>query len=216
MCLAPGDGRITGEPDGEAMKVGVAVTDLTTGMMAAFGITAALRHRDQTGEGQRVDLSLLETQVSWLANIASNYLVSGKVPRRMGNAHPNIVPYQSFEAQDRAMVVAVGNGPQFQRFCDLIGMPELAADPRYATNSARVAHLESLVENSAPVLRTRNADEWIALLWERGIPGGPINTVDRVFTDSQKALHLVQQLQAVQTDLKAYDKEIARLLKRTP
>lgn len=186
---------ITGEPDGDPMKVGVAVTDLTTGMMAAFGITAALHHRDQTGTGQRVDVSLLETQVAWLANVASNYLVSGKAPGRLGNAHPNIVPYQAVEARDRQLVVAVGNDQQFQRFCDLLGLPDLAHDPRFATNPARVANRAALLAIIAPVLRIREADEWIALLWERGIPGGPINSVDRVFQDPQvRHREMVQEM----------------------
>lgn len=186
---------ITGEPEGDPMKVGVAVTDLTTGMMAAFGITAALHHRDQTGTGQRVDVSLLETQVAWLANVASNYLVSGKAPGRLGNAHPNIVPYQAVEARDRQLVVAVGNDQQFQRFCDLLGLPDLAHDPRFATNPARVANRAALLAIIAPVLRTREADEWIALLWERGIPGGPINSVDRVFQDPQvRHREMVQEM----------------------
>lgn len=176
---------ITGEPDGAPMKVGVAVTDLTTGMLAAVAIGAALVGRERTGRGRRVDVSLLETQVGWLANVASNYLVSGKVPRRMGNAHPNIVPYQTFRAKDRELVVAVGNDGQFRRFCELIGMPELADDPRFAANRDRVVHREELCRLLEPVLAQRTADEWIQAMWAEGIPGGPINTVDRVFADPQ-------------------------------
>lgn len=175
----------TGEKGGRPTKVGVAVSDLTTGMMAAFGILAALRHRDQTGQGQRVDVSLLETQVAWLANQASNYLVGGQVPKPLGNAHPSIVPYQTFPARDREMVVAVGNDQQFRKWCEAIGRADWGRDPRFATNTARVANRDELSALAEPVLQQRDADEWIALFWERGIPCGPINSVDRVFEDPQ-------------------------------
>lgn len=176
---------ITGEVGGVPQKVGVAIADLTTGMMAAFGITAALHHRAVVGTGQRVDLSLLETQVSWLANMASNYLMSGKVPSPIGNAHANVVPYQTLAAQDRELVVAVGTDPQFRRFCQSIGLPELGTDPLFATNSARITHRSKLLAILEPVFLTRTADEWLKLLWESGIPSGPINTLDRVFADPQ-------------------------------
>lgn len=176
---------VTGEPDGPPTKVGVAVTDLTTGMLAALAIAAALVGRERTGEGQRIDLSLLETQIGWLVNVASNYLVSGRVPGRLGSAHPNIVPYQTFRASDREMVVAVGNDAQFRRLCQVVGLPELADDPRFATNAARVVHREALCRILEPALATRTADEWIAAMWAEGIPGGPINTVDQVFADPQ-------------------------------
>lgn len=176
---------ITGEPEGDPMKAGVAVTDLTTGMMAAFGITAALHRRTVDGRGQRIDLSLLETQVSWLANAGSNYLVSGKVPDRLGNAHPNVVPYQVFQARDLRMAVAVGNDQQFRRFCSLLGLLEVAADPRFATNSARVVNRAALLELLEPVLMTRDADDWIQDFWQSGIPAGPINNIARVFADPQ-------------------------------
>lgn len=176
---------ITGEPDGPPTKVGVAISDLTTAMMAAFGIVAALHHRGETGEGQRVDVSLLETQVSWLANVASSYLVSGQVPRRPGNAHAAIVPYQVVAARDQELVLAVGNDLQFRKFCELIGRPELSVDPRFATNSDRVENREALLGLLAPILKTRDAGEWVAMLWERGIPAGPINTLDQVFADPQ-------------------------------
>ncbi|HEY8347813.1 MAG TPA: CoA transferase [Symbiobacteriaceae bacterium] len=186
---------VTGEPEGPPTKVGVAVADLTTGMLAAMAIAAALVGRERTGQGQRVDLSLLETQVSWLVNVASNYLVSGTVPGRLGNAHPNIVPYQTFRAADREMVVAVGNDTQFRRFCRVVGLAELADDPRFATNAARVVHREELCRLLEPVLATRTADEWIAAMWAEGIPGGPINTIDRVFADPQvRHLDMVQRI----------------------
>jgi crotonobetainyl-CoA:carnitine CoA-transferase CaiB-like acyl-CoA transferase len=176
---------ITGERSGGPLKVGVAVADLTTGMMAAFGILAALRHRDLTGRGQRVDLSLLETQVAWLANVASNYLVLGQVPTRLGNAHPNIVPYQTLRARDRELIVAVGNDQQFQRLCAALDLPQLAQDPRYATNAARVANREALIPLLEQALAGRDATEWVERFWQAGIPAGPINSLDHVFTDPQ-------------------------------
>lgn len=176
---------ITGQPGGPSTKVGVAVSDLTTGMMAAFSILAALRHRDQTGVGQRVDLSLLETQVAWLANVSSAYFATGRPPQWQGNAHASIVPYQTFRARDREMVIAVGNDGQFQKLCALLGRPDLAADPRFATNPARVAHRSDLVEILSGLLAEADVDHWVGLCWERGVPAGPINSLDRVFSDPQ-------------------------------
>ncbi|MCG0238539.1 MAG: CoA transferase [Firmicutes bacterium] len=178
---------ITGEPDGEPMKVGVAVADLTTGMLGAFAATAALFNARATGRGQRVDLSLFETQVSWLGNVAANYLVSGRPPGRHGNAHPNIVPYQLFHAADRPLVVAVGNDGQFRRFAAALGHPEWAEDPRFATNPARVRHRQELVGLIAAELRRRPAAEWVAAFRAAGIPCGPVQTVPEVFADPQVA-----------------------------
>lgn len=176
---------ITGEPEGEPMKVGVAVSDLTTGMMASFAVLAAALHRERTGLGQRVDLSLYETTVGWLANVAANYLVGGKHPARYGNAHANIVPYQVFYAQDRPFVVAVGNDRQFQKLCDILGAPELATDPRYATNPARVARRGELVARLQELFAAQPASHWIAAMNAAGIPGGPIQTVPEVMNDPQ-------------------------------
>lgn len=176
---------ITGEPEGEPMKTGVAITDLFSGLYSAVAILAALRQRDRTGEGQHIDMALLDVQVAMLANQATNYLVGGRVPQRMGNAHPNIVPYQVFETADGYMILAVGNDEQFRRFCDLAGLDGLADDPDYATNAARVANREALVPRIAERLRQRSTDEWVAALQRAGVPGGPINTVDRVFQDPQ-------------------------------
>lgn len=176
---------ITGPPGGPSTKVGVAVSDLTTGMMAAFSILAALRHRDQTGVGQRVDLSLLETQVAWLANVSSAYFATGKAPQWQGNAHASIVPYQTFRVQDREMVIAVGNDGQFQKLCALLGRPDLASDPRFATNPARVAHRSDLVEILSALFAQADVDHWVARCWENGVPAGPINSLDRVFSDPQ-------------------------------
>ncbi len=176
---------ITGEPEGDPMKVGVAVTDLTTGMMAAFAVCAALIARQATGRGQRVDLSLLETQVAWLANVGQSYLVSGQPPRRWGNAHPSIVPYELFHAADRPIVVGVGNDAQFARFCAVLGRPEWAADERFATNPARLRHRRELVGLIARELRTRPAAEWLAAMRAAGVPSGPVRTIPEVFADPQ-------------------------------
>jgi crotonobetainyl-CoA:carnitine CoA-transferase CaiB-like acyl-CoA transferase len=176
---------ITGEPEGEPMKVGVAIADLMAGMYAAVGILAALRHRDATGEGQFVDISLLDTQVAWLSNAGQYVLTSGAPPPRHGNAHPMIVPYQAFKACDRHFILAVGNDAQFRRLCGLIGRPELADDPRFATNAARVRHRAELVELLAAPLEARPAADWLTDCEAHGIPAGPINGLDQVFADPQ-------------------------------
>lgn len=176
---------VTGEPEGPPMKVGVAIADITTGMFAAAAILAALRHRDRTGQGQRVEVSLLESVVGWLANVASNYLVSGEVPRRYGNAHPNVVPYQAFATADGWVAIGVGNDAQFRRFCEVIGRPELAEDPRFKTNSDRVVNRDVLIPILEEVFKTRTTAEWIEALVAADLPCGPINTVDKVFRHPQ-------------------------------
>ena len=180
---------VTGEPDGAPgagpQKVGVAATDLMTGMYAATAILAALRHAERTGRGQQIDLALLDTQVAWLANQASNYLVGGLVPDRQGTAHPNIVPYQVMPAADGYFMLAVGNDAQFARFCEVIGEAQLAVDPRYATNRARVAHRAELVPHLQRRLRTRPAAEWLAALEAAVVPANPVNRIDQVFDDPQ-------------------------------
>ncbi|MBI3979716.1 MAG: CoA transferase [Chloroflexi bacterium] len=176
---------ITGDPEGEPVKVGVAVADLTTGMFAANAVLAALRVRDRTGFGQRVEVSLLESVLGWLANVAANYLISGKRPQRYGNAHPNIVPYQTFRVRDGHVVVAVGNDQQFQRLCLAIERPDLAAADRYRTNAGRVQHREALIAALQETFLTRNAAEWFAVLREAEVPCGPILAVDQAFGDPQ-------------------------------
>lgn len=180
---------VTGEPEDAPgagpQKVGVAATDLMTGMYAATAILAALRHAERTGEGQHIDLSLLDTQVVWLANQASNYLVGGVVPERRGTAHPNIVPYQVMPAADGYFMLAVGNDGQFARFCEVIGRPDLAQDARYATNAARVANRVELVTLLQGILRTRNATEWLDALEQAVVPANPVNRIDQVFDDPQ-------------------------------
>jgi crotonobetainyl-CoA:carnitine CoA-transferase CaiB-like acyl-CoA transferase len=180
---------ITGEPDGAPgggpMKVGVAITDILTGMYATVSVLAALAHRDRTGRGQQADLALLDVQVAMLANQAENYLVTGAAPRRLGNAHPSIVPYQAFATADGHVVLAVGNDGQFARFCDVAGRPELARDPRFATNAERVRNRGELAEILAAVLRLRPSREWLEGLEQAGVPAGPINDLAQVFDDPQ-------------------------------
>lgn len=179
---------ITGAPDdqgGEPTKVGVALTDILTGMYASVASLAALAHRERTGEGQHIDLALLDVQVATLANQAMNYLVGGQVPQRMGNAHPNIVPYQTFPTRDGYLVLTVGNDDQFRRLGEIMGRPDLAADDRFTTNAGRVAHRDALVPELAAVFRTRTTDDWLRDLEAAGVPCGPVNSIDRVFDDPQ-------------------------------
>jgi len=176
---------VTGEPDGEPMKVGVAIVDITAGLFAGSAILAALYARDRTGRGQKIDVSLLSAAVAWLANVGSNYLVSGEVPKRYGNAHPNIVPYQTFRAKDRWLTVAVGNDRQFEALCRVLRLDELSGDERFAINPARVAHRDELIARLQEVFETEAADHWLEEMTRAGIPCGPINTVDRVFSHPQ-------------------------------
>ncbi|ARJ67900.1 CoA-transferase [Magnetospirillum sp. ME-1] len=176
---------LTGEPGGQPMKVGVALTDIFTGMYAGFAVLAALARRDRTGEGSHIDLALLDVQVAVLANQASNYLVGGVTPRRLGNAHPNIVPYQAFATKDGHIILAVGNDGQFRRFCDSAGRPDLGTDPRYATNAERVRNRAELVPLLESLLAARPSAEWIKDLEEAGVPCGPINDLAGVFADPQ-------------------------------
>ncbi len=176
---------VTGAVDGAPQKVGVAVADLFTGMYATVAILAALRHRDATGEGQVIDLALLDTQVAMLANLGSHYLVGGEVPPRQGNAHANIVPYQVFAVADGHIIVAVGNDRQFARLCELLDLAALAGDVRYATNAARVRHRDVLVPLLQDAFRMRERRAWLASLEEAGIPCGPVNDIADVFADPQ-------------------------------
>ncbi len=180
---------VTGErddrPGGGPQKVGVAVTDLFTGMYAAVAILAALRHRDAGGQGQVIDMALLDTQVAMLANLGANYLATGVAPARMGNAHQNIVPYQVFEVADGHMILAVGNDGQFAKFCAVADVPALALDPRYARNANRVRHRETLVPQLAALLLQRSKSDWLAALEAAKVPCGAINNLDEVFTDPQ-------------------------------
>ncbi|NVJ99209.1 MAG: CoA transferase [Alphaproteobacteria bacterium] len=180
---------ITGEPDGTPgggpQKVGVAVTDLFTGLYSTIGVLGALHHRERTGEGQHIDMALMDTQVAVLANQSMNYLVSGQEPKRLGTAHPSIVPYQVFASADGHMMLAIGNDGQFARFCTAAGMPEIANDPRFRTNPARVENREALIPLVAAKIAERTTDDWVSTLEAHNVPGGPINTMERVFDDPQ-------------------------------
>ncbi|MFD3569933.1 CaiB/BaiF CoA transferase family protein [Streptomyces sp. NPDC058667] len=172
---------VTGEPGGQGTKAGVALVDVITGLHAGLGVLAALRHRERTGEGQRVEVSLLTSLLSALTNQAAAHLGAGVVPRAMGNRHPSIAPYEVFEAQDRPLVLAVGNDRQFGALCERLGLPGLAGDPRFATNTARVAHREELVAALAGPLGARTADSWFEELTAAGVPCGPINDLAAAF-----------------------------------
>ena len=176
---------ITGfpEPEGEPTKVGVAIADIVCGLHAATAILAALRRRAQTGEGCRIEVPLFESTLSWLANRGQEFLVSGEDRGRLGNGHPTIVPYQTFDASDRQIAVAVGNDAQFGRLCGALGLPDLADDERYATNPDRVANREELVETLQERFSEQTADEWVEKVREAGVPCGPVNALKDVFED---------------------------------
>jgi formyl-CoA transferase len=180
---------VTGErddlPGGGPQKVGVAVSDLFTGMYSANAILAALMHRERSGQGQHIDMALLDVQVAMLANLSSAYFASGEAPRRVGNAHQNIVPYHVFRASDRFLIVAVGNDSQFAKFCEVLGVPDWPRDARFATNPERVRNRDLLVGMIAERMRARTAREWLALLEPSGVPCGPINDLAQVFADPQ-------------------------------
>ena len=186
--LAQGMGGImslTGEPEGEPIKVGVGIADIMCGMYAVTAILAALRHRDRGGGGQYIDLSLLDTQVAWLTYEGLNYLTSGQVPKRVGNEHPNIVPYKVLPCADGLFILAAGNDGQFRRFCAFAGAPELADDPRFTTNAQRVRNREALYAILPGLTVKKTQTEWVEGLSERGVPSGPVNTLDQVFSDPQ-------------------------------
>ena len=176
---------ITGEPDRPPSKVPVAINDIMTGMYTAVALLSAVRHRDLTGEGQHVDLGLLDVQVSWLANVASNYLIGGRIPERLGTAHPNSVPYQVFPTLDGFVIIAANNDRQFERFCTVAETPELLADPRFATNALRVRNRNLLVPAIEAVTRTRTTAAWMDALEAAQVPCAPVNTMDQVFADPQ-------------------------------
>ncbi|WP_274426703.1 CaiB/BaiF CoA transferase family protein [Chelativorans sp. YIM 93263] len=176
---------VTGPAEGEPQKVGVAVSDIFTGLYSVIAIQAALRHAEKTGQGQHIDMALFDTQVSVLANQNLNYLVSGNAPQRMGNAHPNIAPYEVFEVKDGHFILAVGNDGQFARFCEVIGRKVLADNPDFATNAVRVANRDALRAEIDPVLKTFTRDELLKRLEEASVPASPINTIAEMFADPQ-------------------------------
>jgi formyl-CoA transferase len=174
---------ITGEPEGEPMKVGVAIADVATGLFATIAVLASLRAREKTGRGQRIDMALLDCQVALLVNVAANYLTTGIRPGRYGNAHPNISPYQIFRTQDGYLVLAVGNDAQWRNFCAAVGRPDWADSPAFRTNAKRVRNRDALAAELNDLFRTRTAAEWTDRILAAGVPCGPIQTVDQVFAD---------------------------------
>ncbi len=174
---------LTGEPGGQPQKVGVPVADLFAGLYGCIGILAAIRHRDLTGIGQQIDIGMLDTHVAWLANQGMNYLATGENPERLGNQHPNIVPYQVFPTKDGYMVLSIGNDPTFKRFCDEFDLSHLLADARFATNAARVANRQLVTDTLTPTMRTHPTGWWVDRLEQLKIGCGPINTLAQVFAD---------------------------------
>lgn len=188
--MAQGYGGImslTGSPEGEPVKVGVGIADVMCGMYACTAILAALHHQKATGKGQHIDIGLVDSQIAWLVNEGTNFLTSGKAPARRGNQHPNIAPYQAFEARDGHLIVAVGNDSQYGRFCQILGRPALAQDVRFATNMARLEHRDALIETLRPLIRQFAKEELLAAMQADGVPGGPINTLPDVFASDQVA-----------------------------
>ena len=183
----------TADSNGEPYKVGVAIVDITAGMNAVIAILAALHHRTLTGQGQHIDIALYDTQLSWLANVASSYLISGEAPKRVGNAHASIVPYQTVSTADGWLMLAVGNDGQFARLCNVIGRPEWATDERFATNPARVAQRAILIPALEAVLQTRPKAEWYALLTAAEVPCSPVNDIPTALADPHTAARQMVQ-----------------------
>lgn len=176
---------LTGEPGGPPIKVGIAVTDIATGMFAAIGILSALYHREKTGEGQWVDASMLDGQVSWLTYQAGRYLASGEIPEKTGSSHPLIVPYQAFKAKDGYVNIAAGNDNLWRKFCNAVGLKDIVDDPRFATNAKRVENRSQVTTIISKIIATKTMAEWFAILDKAGVPNGPINTIDKIFSDPQ-------------------------------
>jgi crotonobetainyl-CoA:carnitine CoA-transferase CaiB-like acyl-CoA transferase len=174
---------LTGEPNGSPQKVGVPVADLFAGLYGCIGILAAVNHRNNTGQGQQIDIGMLDTHVAWLANQGMNYLATGENPPRLGNQHPNIAPYQEFPTKDGYIILAVGNDPTFERFCKAFGQAALLADPRFATNPIRVQNRQLVTDTLTPVMKSKTTAEWIEALEALKIGCGPINTLEQVFAD---------------------------------
>lgn len=174
---------LTGEPNGSPQKVGVPVADLFAGLYGCIGILAALNHRNATGQGQQIDIGMLDTHVAWLANQGMNYIATGENPPRLGNQHPNISPYQEFPTKDGYMILAVGNDPTFERFCKAFGQEALLADPRFATNPQRVANRDLVTQTLTPLTKSKTTTEWVEALEALKIACGPINTLEQVFAD---------------------------------
>lgn len=186
---------VTGHPDGEPTRAGIPFVDMMSSLYTAIGILSAIRARDINDEGQHIDLSLLDVQVSSLANVASSYLMKGDVSKRMGNDHNSIVPYQMFKCKDKPLMVACGSDQQFAKFCHILGHPGWATDKKYQTNADRIQNREELTEKIQGIIFTKNADEWFKLLSEKGVPSGPVNNVKEVFEHPQvQAREMVQEV----------------------
>ena len=186
--LAQGQGgimSITGEPDGQPMKSGVGISDIVCGLYAVTAILGALRHRDATGKGQHIDLALLDTTVAWLVNVGVDHFLTGRVPKRIGNAHWNIVPYQLLQTRDGWFTLAVGNDSQFRKFCEFAGRPEWADDARFRTNSLRVKHRDELMPRIEAATREKTTEHWVKGLSALGVPAGPVNDIAQTFADPQ-------------------------------
>jgi crotonobetainyl-CoA:carnitine CoA-transferase CaiB-like acyl-CoA transferase len=192
---------LTGDPDGEPQKIGVAFADIFTGLYSVIGIQAALRHRDLTGEGQYIDMSLLDCMVGVLGNQALNYLVSGDSPKRLGNRHPNIAPYETFAASDGMLILAVGNDAQFARLCEVLGLESLASDERFASNAARVRNREALSADLSEAVGRSSRDALLKALEDKGVPAGPILTVEEALNDAQLVYrNMIMQLASASGD----------------
>jgi crotonobetainyl-CoA:carnitine CoA-transferase CaiB-like acyl-CoA transferase len=204
---------LTGEKDGPPIKSGVAIADLSTGLYATVSILMALRHAERTGQGQHIDCSLLDTQIAMLANQGMSHLVSGVSPTRLGNGHPTVVPYRVFEAKDGPIVVAVGNNGQFAALCKIMGVPELAQDPRYATNPARLSHRDTLEATLEALLIQRDAGPLLEEMARSGVPGGPINTVGQIFADpfveARQTVHHFEREDGVQIPSVAFPAKLS-------
>ncbi len=186
---------VTGETEGEPTRVGIPIVDIISSLYTAISIISAIRLRDKGGEGQHIDISLLDVQMSSLANVASSYLMTDYISKRLGNQHNNVVPYQVFQCKDRAMMIAVGNDKQFKSLCEIIHHPEWLEDDRYRTNSARVGHRDEMTDLLQPIFKKKTADEWFKIFSEYGIPSGPVNNVEQAFNHPQvQAREMVEEI----------------------
>jgi len=205
---------ITGEEDGGPLRAGVAMADLSTGMYATVSILAALRHAERTGEGQQIDISLLDTQIAMLANQSMNWLVGGIVPGRLGNRHPTVVPYKTFEVADGVMIIAVGNDRQFRALCEEMGTPELGSDERFATSRARLVNRDAIETIVQDLVRPHRRDELMARFVARGVPAGPVNSIKDVFEDpfveARKTVHRFVREDGVEIPTVAFPGKLSR------
>jgi crotonobetainyl-CoA:carnitine CoA-transferase CaiB-like acyl-CoA transferase len=205
---------ITGEEDGPSLRAGVAMCDLSTGMFATVSMLAALRHAERTGEGQQIDVSLLDTQIAMLANQAMNYLVGGVVPGRLGNRHPTVVPYKTFEVADGVMIIAIGNDRQFRAFCEEMGEPRLADDPRFATSRARLTNRDAIEAIVQDLVRDHTRDSLMERFVAKGVPAGPVNSVKDIFEDpfveARRTVHRFVREDGVEIPTVAYPGKLSR------